>query len=178
MLLKLVDSILEVEQLRAGVLPIKCETLDLEDVIDRVVRCFAFQAAARGMTLDVDITTTIPRIHADPLRLEQILNNLVGNALKYCPSGSQIVIGAKAHHSQIALWVADNGPGSTAEQKKRIFQEFATGASPAAANERSHGLGLAITKRLAEAHGGLIRVDSEPGEGATFTVLLPIDRMQ
>ena len=152
--------------------------IDVEDLIDRVARCFGPSAASKGIAIEVDIPTAVPKVKADPRRLEQVLNNLVSNAIKFCDSQCQIVVGLKAHHSRVAIWVADNGPGIPEHEIHKLFREFSPLTPRPSRGEKSHGLGLAITQKLVEAHGGSIRVESECGVGTTFTVFLPIGSIQ
>src|SRR5690606_6982783 len=98
LVLNLVDDILDLEKVKIGVVKLDRKLIDLEDVVDRVAKYFAATAAAKDIDLGVDIPTAVPKIKADPRRLEQILNNLVSNAIKYCDPQSQVVIGLKAHH--------------------------------------------------------------------------------
>jgi CheY-like chemotaxis protein len=109
---------------------------------------------------------------ADPVRLRQVLDNLVSNALKFTPEGGQITVAARAVGAEIALSVTDTGVGIAAEDHERVFEEFRqVGAETA--RRRGTGLGLALTRRLVEAHGGRIELVSVLGEGSTFTVFVP-----
>jgi hypothetical protein len=176
--LDLVDGILDIEQIKVGVVRLDLKLIDLEDVIDKVARCFNPTAQSKKIHVEVDIPTAVPKIKADARRIEQVLNNLVSNAVKYCEEGGQVVVGLKAHHSQVAVWVADNGPGIPEHEVHKLFREFSPISVRPTRGEKSHGLGLAIAKKLIEAHGGSIRVDSDPGEGSTFTFFLPIGVIQ
>lgn len=177
-MLKLIDGILDSSQIRNGNLSLKREVVDIEEIIDRVARCFSMYAATKKIDVEVDIPLAVPKIRADSLRIEQVLNNLVGNAVKFCKENDRIVIGLKSHHSTIALWVADNGPGIPTNEQDQLFEEYVRTSVDPTAGEKCTGLGLAICKRIVDAHDGTIRVDSEVGEGTTFTILLPIEGIQ
>src|SRR5262249_51619894 len=118
------------------------------------------------------------RIIADPLRLEQVLNNLVGNALKYTPDGGRVAVSAETRHSRVAISVRDTGQGIAPGEQGRLFKEFSPLSSVPSKGEKSTGLRLAIVKRLVEAHHGTIEVESKLGVGSTFRVLLPIGEIQ
>jgi signal transduction histidine kinase len=177
-MLKLIDGILDLGQIRNGNIALSRELIDLEDLIDRVARCFGPLAASKKIEIEIDIPTAVPKVKADSLRIEQVINNLVSNALKFSKEKSKVVIGMKAHHSKVAFWVADNGQGIPELEQENLFSEYGTTSIKPTAGESSTGLGLAICKRIVEAHNGNIRVDSKLNEGSTFTVLLPIEEIQ
>jgi signal transduction histidine kinase len=177
-MMHLIDDILDIGRLTQGAVRLEKRVVDVADLVERVAR--AFVPAAQGKSIDLRISTggALPRITADPIRLEQVLNNLVSNALKYSPEGSKVVIGAKTNHSRVVIWVSDNGPGIAPDELGRLFKEFGRTSNRPTKGEKSVGLGLAITRRLVEAHGGDIGVESKPGLGTTFTVTLPIGDIQ
>jgi predicted transcriptional regulator/two-component sensor histidine kinase len=174
----LIDDILDVGRIKAGAVRLDCQAVDLSEVLRKSARAFGPTANAKDIDVKVTIQGAIPRIKADPLRLEQILNNLISNALKFSPEGGRVAIGAKTLHSKVAIWVTDQGPGIPAAELDGLFKEFSVLSSRPTKGEKSTGLGLAITKRLVEAHGGRITVESTPGLGTTFTVYLPISEIQ
>ncbi|HEY6497966.1 MAG TPA: HAMP domain-containing sensor histidine kinase [Streptosporangiaceae bacterium] len=111
----------------------------------------------------------------DEQRLTQALLQLADNAVRHTKDGDEIAIGSSVSRAQVRLWVRDQGPGVAAEDKDRIFERFGRAASAAGRNEEGSGLGLAIVAAIAEAHGGRIVLDSVPGHGATFTLVLPVN---
>lgn len=178
MMLRLIDDILDLQSLKLGAVRLAHQVLDLEDLAQKVRRAFAPAAATKSISLEITVPTALPRVKADPLRLEQILNNLLGNALKFSPEGSRVVLGLKPMHSKVMIWVTDNGPGIPSADLPALFHEYCQASPKSTRGEKGNGLGLAITKRLVEAHGGEIRVESQPGLGTTFTILLPIGDIQ
>jgi signal transduction histidine kinase len=109
------------------------------------------------------------------LRLRQVVDNLISNAVKYSPPGSQVWVRAERTSDGWRIHVKDQGPGITPQDRQRLFQDFARLSAKPTGGEKSTGLGLAITHRVVAAHGGQIGVDSEPGLGADFWFTLPDD---
>jgi signal transduction histidine kinase len=120
------------------------------------------------------VTDSVPgQVKADPVRLHQVLDNLISNAVKYSPPGSKVWVSAQRMPAGWQVNVQDEGPGITEKDRRRLFQDFARLSARPTGDEKSVGLGLAITRRIVEAHDGQIGVDSEPGQGATFWFILP-----
>jgi signal transduction histidine kinase len=178
MMMGLIDDILDVGKIRAGAVRLDFRTVDVEELLARVARAFGPAAQSKAITLRVDVHGVLPRIKADPLRLEQVLNNLVSNALKFTPEGGKVELGARPDHSRIAVWVRDTGAGIPAHETAARFKDYARASTRPTRGEKSTGLGLAICKRLVEAHGGAIAVESRVGAGSVFTVSLPIGDIQ
>ena len=127
-------------------------------------------------TVVVDVPDAFPIIKADALRLGQVLNNLVSNAIKYSPAGGTVTLRARERgRSQVLLEVVDEGLGIPADQLGRLFQKFERVRGPDHMKIPGTGLGLYICKRIVEGHRGRIWVESQPGEGSTFAVMLPVD---
>jgi len=177
-MLALIDSILESNNIKHGKLVLKKESLDLEKLVTKIVRCFRVYAASKNIEIAIDIPLAVPKTKVDALRIEQVLNNLLANATKFCANNSRIIVGLGVQNSMIALWVADNGPGIPTKEQKFLFEEFRTGSVRPTAGEKSTGLGLTICKRIIDAHNGSIRIDSKVGKGTTFTILLPLEEIQ
>jgi signal transduction histidine kinase len=134
-----------------------------------------WRAAAldKGLDWQVDVPQRLPVIEADPDRLAQVVGNLLSNAIKYTPAGGHVAVTAGIAHQELWLCVADSGPGIAAEEQQRVFEAFFR-------SERDRrfpqglGLGLTIARELALAHGGRLELDSEPGQGSRFTIVLPL----
>ncbi len=167
---QLVDSLLDVSRLSTGRLELHLEPLELGEVTRELVHRFETEARAAG----VEVTVDSPQpVHGrwDRLRLEQVLTNLVSNALKY-GRGAPVDVRVRGDEAQAVLEVMDRGIGIAPEDARRIFGRFERAVS--SRHYGGLGLGLFITHQLVEALGGEISVDSRPGEGSTFTVLLPL----
>jgi len=135
------------------------------------------QAQARGLALAADLPADLPPVCADAQRLQQVIRNLVSNAIKFTPEG-HITVGARALHDAqqpcLAITVVDTGIGIAEADQRIIFDEFRQADGSSTRPYDGTGLGLAISKRLVEMMGGAIEVESAPGEGSRFTVSLPL----
>jgi signal transduction histidine kinase len=178
---QMVDRLLDIAKIAAGRLEVHVEPLVLRPFILDITSEMESLANERGLALTVDIPANLPRLETDQTHLRQIVINLIGNAVKYTPSGGITVDAAveqKDEHSWIALRVKDTGVGIAAEDLERIFDEFEqvnAGARTDSAR-RGTGLGLAISRRLARLINGELTVASEVGHGSAFTVWLPLDK--
>ena len=166
----LVESMLGVSAIRAGKLAFVPERANLSDLVRTVTERARAQIAAAGCELSLDLAADAEG-HWDPGRLEQVIDNLLGNALKYAPR-TPIHVRTVRDGECVRLVVSDRGPGIAVEQQATIFERFER--APSARSVGGLGLGLFIAKQLVEAHGGTIRVDSRPDEGASFVVELPV----
>ena len=175
-LLRLVNDALDIARIEAGKLELQQQDFDLRALVDEVVGLTAPIAEKRGLGFADEIDADVPaRLRGDPLRVRQILLNLLGNAIKFTEQGGVTLRASALQPSGIRFEVGDTGPGINEEQQARLFQRFeqAEGARTAARYGGS-GLGLAICQELAVAMGGRIAVQSTPGTGTRFTVELPL----
>ncbi|MFN8482235.1 MAG: HAMP domain-containing sensor histidine kinase [Anaerolineae bacterium] len=156
----------------AGELPIQRIPISSEALLERLVAAHAPQAEERGITMRVLAERGLPDILVDPERMAQVLGNLVSNALRYTPSGGQIVLGARRLGVVVALSVQDTGVGIPPDILPHVFDRFYRGDDSRSEQNGGSGLGLAIAKSLAEAQGARIEVASALGQGTTFTVLV------
>jgi signal transduction histidine kinase len=175
-LLALINDILDLSKIEAGRMELNLETFALPLLIDEVVKTIEPLAAKNGNQVAVHCDTEIGTLHADQMRLRQALLNLMSNANKFTEKGTVTIA---AHQGQengrdwITVAVADSGIGMTAEQKGKLFQEFSQASSTTSSKYGGTGLGLAISRRFCQMMGGDITVESEPGQGSTFTIRLP-----
>jgi len=173
-MLNLINDLLDVTRIESGHLDLKVRSGDWVEFVRRNVDLNGVLAARRGVAIEVEIAAaesfTIP---FDPNRMEQVLNNLVGNAVKFSPVGGRIVVRVSREGEFVRTSVADTGPGIPAEELPVLFKPFYRGSTPLPAGERSTGLGLPIARRIVEAHGGEIGVESNVGHGSTFKFNLP-----
>ncbi len=154
-------------------LVLRREWLDLKELVQRQCQSYIYLMKQKEIVLVYRLDDNLPPIFADPTRLCQIVANLLHNAYKYTPDGGTITIWTTAGGpdcAYISLHVSDTGPGINPEEQSKIFTLFYRGAQQ---RQQGMGIGLAISQRLAEAHGGSLVVEGKPGHGATFTLRLP-----
>lgn len=168
----LINDILDFSKLKNQHLHLRLRAVDIYSVTNVVLALSKPLIKGKPLTLINDIPQDIPLINADEDRLEQILNNLVGNAIKFTPEG-KVKIAAKEEGSYVALSVTDTGIGIPEEKIGNVFNSFEQLDSSITREFEGTGLGLAITKQLVELHGGEINVISQPGKGSTFTIKMP-----
>ena len=168
----LIDDLLELSKAESGQLRIQAEAVDLATLLPSVVGAWEAQAREAGVALEVDPESGSASVLGDPQRLEQVLSNLVSNALKATSSGDRIRVGARAVGHRVDVWVADTGVGLDPADQERVFEAFAQ-AGTSERRQGGTGLGLTICRDLVHAHGGELRVDSRPGHGSRFVFDLP-----
>ena len=167
---RLVRNTLELSRIRAGALEVEHEPVDIADLVQHAVR--RLRPIARAHRVRLDVAQDLPPVWLDVTMSEQILLNLLENALRFAPPGSEILVGAHlVDGDQIELRVADHGPGVPPAARERIFEEFQR-ADPRP-DSPGTGLGLAIVRALVIAHGGAVRYEDTPGGGATFVCTFP-----
>ena len=169
----LVEKVLNVSRIESGALPFRPCPFRLFNVIDEVVQMLAVQAKPRGIQIKVEVDESI-EVYADPGLIKQILVNLIGNAIKYTFDNTLIVVKASINDGNVLVAVCDQGPGIPIEQIPLLFGRFVRLARPGVPEKPGAGLGLYITKRLVEMHGGTIWVESEVGKGAMFCFTIPL----
>ena len=172
--LSLVGDILDMSRIEAGRIELADEPFDIAALAQGVVELLAPRAQGKGTEIACFVAADVPRlVRGDADRLRQVLYNLAGNAVKFTAEGGAGIRIERGAGSDIAICVEDSGPGLSADQAAAIFEEFEQ-AGPASDGERGTGLGLPITRRLVERMGGRIVLDSLPGEGSRFGVVLPL----
>ena len=169
----LVNDLLDLSRLEAG-FDMRRETVRLDNILSYALDTLESQFTLNNIKLQLSVASELPELRANPIRLRQLLDNLVGNALKYTPAGGEISISLQAEDHQIILMVADTGPGIPQEEQGRIFDKFYRATNVPGGVEGS-GLGLAIVKSIVASHNGRIWVESSVGHGARFFVVLPAD---
>jgi two-component system sensor histidine kinase BaeS len=178
LLARLVDDLGTLSLAEAGQLPMLWERVDVAEVLEDVGTSFSGQAEAAGVDLRIETggDATAMTIRADVGRLEQVLGNLVANALRFTPSGGTITLRAESAQEGVRITVRDTGEGIPAEDLPAVFDRFWRGdRSRSHAGGGGSGLGLAIVRQFVQAHGGRVDVESAVGQGTTFTVELPAD---
>jgi two-component system sensor histidine kinase BaeS len=178
MLTRLVDDLRTLALADAGELRLEYTYTNFPGLVQRIVDRFASQAAAHQVTLGCNLPDTCPEILLDPLRIEQVLGNLISNALRYTPSGGtvdvQVRCQAGAPGGQVQLEVHDSGEGIPPQALEHLFERFYRADASRNRAVGGTGLGLAIARQLAEAHGGQLEAANHPQGGAVFMLSLPI----
>lgn len=173
-LARLIDDLLDVSRISRGKISLRKEPLDLSPIVSSAVEVVRPLMEERKHELCVSLMNGGLTLEADPLRLEQILVNLLTNAAKYTDAGGRVSLTARHEGSEIVVWVRDTGMGITQEVMPRIFDIFAQGDRTIARSEGGLGIGLTLVRNLAEMHGGTVTAASEgPGKGSEFIVRLP-----
>jgi signal transduction histidine kinase len=169
---RLVDHLLQLSRLDAGQARFQMEDFPLAELIDGVLtRCDGI-ARKKGVTLDAEIPDDLPQVHADPLQIAQVLQNLLDNGVKFNRENGRVVVELTAVATGVQVTVRDDGEGIAPEILPHIFDRFYTGDVSRHRKGESNGLGLAIAQKIIHGHGGAIIVTSSPGEGSAFTFTL------
>ena len=172
-LLRLVADLLFLSRMRTGKLAIDLHATDLAGLAAKAVAEMRPQARRKNVELVLS-ATAVPPFAADPVRITQLLGNLISNAVKFTGAGGRVEVSIGAQEDGAVLAVADTGAGIPAADREKIFERFYRSATAARLVVPGTGLGLPIVKAIVEAHGGSITVDSAEGQGSTFTVHLPL----
>ncbi|MBN1478141.1 GAF domain-containing protein [Candidatus Sumerlaeota bacterium] len=172
-MLELIEKFLDITAIESGKIEIEIQRRDICELVRMCHESNHILADAKSIALELDLPDTELCAEVDHWRLQQILANLVSNALKFSYPKTTVTVGARAEGDEVHIFVADQGQGIAEEELPRVFTEFGKTSTRPTGGERSTGIGLAIVKRLVEAHGGRIWVESELGVGSTFTVALP-----
>lgn len=169
----LVEQILEFAGLQSGERSLARRPVEIDGVL-REVAAAAQEAARERLTVDLALADHLPAVLGDEAALRRVFQNLIGNAVKYGAGAGWVGVEAAVDVSRIAVTVRDRGIGIAPGDQERIFDPFYRAADVVSAQVQGAGLGLSLVKRIVEAHGGRITVESEPGTGSAFVVTLPI----
>jgi CheY-like chemotaxis protein/anti-sigma regulatory factor (Ser/Thr protein kinase) len=172
---QLIDDLLDVSRMTSGKMVLSLRDMRISEVLTRAVAAAQPMAQGRGVELKADIPAGTGWMLADPDRIQQVIWNLLNNAVKFTPRGGQVTLQARRTDGQLEIAVSDTGIGIAKAFLPRVFQRFSQAETASTRQHGGLGLGLSIAKQLVELHGGCISVHSEgEGRGSTFTVLLPI----
>ena len=182
-MLGLVNDLLDFARIEAGKLELENAPVDVEGLVQGVAELLSPRAHDKGLEIAWAVDAAVPEIVADDGRLRQILFNLAGNAVKFTETGGVLIRvtaqgAARGGRSRVRFSISDSGPGVPEEARERIFEEFGHANPHHATRYGGAGLGLAVVKRLAEAMGGKVGVESRPGQGATFWFEAPFERTE
>jgi two-component system cell cycle sensor histidine kinase/response regulator CckA len=171
---RLLDDLATIDARSSGTLRVDRETLEPAKWFSRILAPWREIAGQERLRWKTDIPADLPPLHADPDRLNQVLENLISNAIKYTPPGGEVRVACGVEADEFWIRVSDTGVGVPFEEQEHIFMPF---YRPDGASGHSHGMGLGLTiaRDLVKAHGGRVSVESIPGEGSTFTVWLPLE---
>jgi signal transduction histidine kinase/ActR/RegA family two-component response regulator len=173
----LINDLLDVSRLEAGRIELSPRPTDLAQIVEQADAVVAVAAQARQIKITSEVPRGLPAVHADPSRLQQILVNLVGNAVKFSLPGGAVRITAGRHRDQIWVAVEDQGLGIAKDELARIWDPFYQVEAPMRRRHGGSGLGLAIVRRLVELHGGVVRAESEgENRGSRFSFTMPVTR--
>jgi signal transduction histidine kinase len=173
-LLSLINDILDLSKIEAGRMELELSCFHLPTAISNAMTLIRERAQHHGIALGADIDPALGELQADERKVKQILLNLLSNAVKFTPDGGRVDVSAKRDTTRVEIAVRDTGIGIAPEDQTALFEEFRQVGRDSLRRAEGTGLGLALTRKFAELHGGDIRVASEPGKGSTFTVSLPI----
>ena len=176
-LLGLINDVLDLSKIEAGQLVLDLSDYSLEDIAQTVRSTLEPLAADKKLAFKVEMVSKLPAGFGDGRRLTQVLINLVGNAIKFTDAG-EVVISGGANDGSFHLSVRDTGPGISAADQSKLFQEFQQADNAITRKKGGTGLGLAISKRIVEMHGGKIWVESQVGKGSTFSFTVPVRAVQ
>ena len=172
-LLGLINDVLDLSKIEAGQLELELSDSCVQDIAQTVRSTLEPLASDKKLAFKLELAPGLPPGHGDGRRLTQVLINLVGNAIKFTDAG-EVAIKAEANNSAFHVSVRDTGPGISAADQAKLFQEFQQADNAITKKKGGTGLGLAISKRIIEMHGGRIWVESQPGQGSTFAFTLPV----
>jgi signal transduction histidine kinase len=168
----IIDAIIDLSAIDAGAMELRLESVDVPNLLREAADKLATVIERNDLTLSIEVSAEVSSITADPRRLEQVLVNLLTNAIGYSEPGATVRMGARRQGQNVQFWVSDSGRGIDPEFQKRAFDRFQS--SPVPGRRRGPGLGLAIVKSFVELHGGAVALHSKIGQGTTVLCTLPM----
>jgi len=177
-LLSLINDILDLAKIEAGRMELDLEDFELGPAIDNAVVLVRERATRKSLTLDTELGSGLGAVRGDQRKIKQVLLNLLSNAVKFTPEGGRVEVRAQRLRDHVEVAVTDTGIGIAAEHQEAVFEEFRQVGTDYAKKHEGTGLGLTLSKRFVELHGGHIAVKSRLGEGSTFTFTLPVRTWQ
>ena len=171
-MLRLVESVLDFAAIQSGRVRLQTEDCSVEDIVAGIVEIVRILAEPKRVRIVCTVADAVPRLQLDRIKISQALQNLVANAVQYSPPGATVDVRIHPCPGGVEIEVEDRGPGIAPEELPDVFKPFTRVSTAQLTRQRSVGLGLAITRRLVEAHGGTVDARSEVGKGSTFVVRL------
>ncbi|HEX9202426.1 MAG TPA: HAMP domain-containing sensor histidine kinase, partial [Vicinamibacteria bacterium] len=175
-LTQLINNILDFSRIEAGRKQYRFVPTDLSRIVREVVEAYRFPIEQQGFTLEVEVAEDLPEVEIDPEAIEQALLNLVNNAIKYSSDQKYVRLVVRRDGERILIAVRDKGIGVAKADQKRIFEKFYRAENTLVHTTKGSGLGLALVQHIMEAHGGSVELESAPGVGSTFTLVLPLTK--
>jgi len=172
-LLSLINDVLDLSKVEAGQVDLDVRPFSVREALERGVVMVRERASEDGVRLGIETEPEVDVVDGDERRIRQVIFNLLSNAVKFTPPGGAVDVSAARVNGEVRIAVADTGPGIALEDHERIFEEFQQTEAGLEQREGT-GLGLALSKRFVELHGGKIWLESEPGNGSTFVFTLPV----
>jgi len=173
-LLSLINDILDLSKIEAGRMELELSSFHLPTALSNAMTLIRERAQRHGIQLGLEIDEQLGEVDADERKFKQIMLNLLSNAVKFTPDGGKVEVSAKRANGALEVAVCDSGIGIAPEDQALVFEEFRQVGRDGTRKAEGTGLGLALTRRFVELHGGAIRLESTPGRGSTFTVRLPL----
>jgi signal transduction histidine kinase len=173
-LLSLINDILDLSKIEAGRMDLELSSFHLPSAVSNAMTLVRERAQRHGIALEMKLDQRLGEFQADERKFKQILLNLLSNAVKFTPDGGRVDVAAALNGKFLEVSVRDTGIGIAPEDQGKVFGEFVQVGRDYTRKAEGTGLGLALTKRFVELHGGAIRLASAPGEGSTFTFTLPL----
>lgn len=172
-MLDLVTDLLDVSSIESGQLNLRLEPVDLVALVTHSVAMHRRLATTKDITIGFNLGIEAPTVLVDPGKIEQVVNNLLDNAVKFSPRASRVEVSVLHAQDELTVSVQDHGQGIPEADRSKLFLPFGTTSVRGTEGEQSTGLGLCIARRIVEGHGGKIEVVSEVGNGSTFSFTLP-----
>jgi two-component system sensor histidine kinase/response regulator len=173
-MLLLVNELLDVATIEAGHLKLEKTPVSILEIVERSVHLSNIEAAKKNTKIEIVKSAGDPIVDVDRNKIRQVVDNLINNAVKYSPRGSIVTVLIHRNETMAGFAVRDSGPGIPESERHKLFKDYGTLSSVPTGGEKSTGLGLAICRKIIEAHNGTIGVDNIPGRGAEFIVSLPL----
>lgn len=172
--LKLLNELLDISKIESGKLDLNKQETDYKAFLAETIELNQLYATKKKIDIKLDYTNSLEALYFDKDKLSQVINNFLSNAVKYSPEKTSIIVKVSQKDNQLLTEVIDQGQGIPPQEMDKLFEPFQTTSVKATAKEKSTGLGLAITKRIIEGHGGKVGVTSKPGLGSNFYFELPL----
>jgi signal transduction histidine kinase/DNA-binding response OmpR family regulator len=173
-LLELINEILDLSKVEAGQMELDLDAVSLPELIEHGLAMVRERAGGHGISLTRDVDPELATAHADELKLKQVIVNLLSNAVKFTPDGGAVTVTARRVGTEAHVSVRDTGVGIPAAEQERVFEAFQRGGRAARTSTEGTGLGLTLSKRIIDLHGGRLWMESEPGVGSTFSFAIPL----